>query len=156
MSQLLRTYGMKSSPVSGALEPVKDVGAAGVINLIKGMGVRLLHCHWVTETTGRERDQTWGLNLCVCVCAEWRPTDTSVCRYYQPILTSCRYLKLPFMFSNKCWYSSFTCHVITSVYLCGVLRHLSQQRKLMLMLLNVTAVASPLNPRCMKWQSGAA
>lgn len=32
-------------PVSGALEPVEDVSAAGVINLIKRMGVRLLHRH---------------------------------------------------------------------------------------------------------------
>lgn len=32
-------------PVSGALEPVEDVSAAGVINLIIRMGVRLLHRH---------------------------------------------------------------------------------------------------------------
>lgn len=35
-------------PVSGALEPVEDVGAAGVINLIERVGVRLLHRHRVT------------------------------------------------------------------------------------------------------------
>lgn len=32
-------------PVSGALEPVEDVGAAGVVDLIVGMSVRLLHRH---------------------------------------------------------------------------------------------------------------
>lgn len=35
-------------PVSGALEPVEDVGAAGVVNLVVRMSVGLLHCHRVT------------------------------------------------------------------------------------------------------------
>lgn len=35
-------------PVSRTLEPVEDVGAAGVVDLIKRMSVRLLHCHCVT------------------------------------------------------------------------------------------------------------
>lgn len=47
-----------SLPVSGALEPVEDVGAAGVINLIKRMSIRLLHSHRVTETTGRDSGVT--------------------------------------------------------------------------------------------------
>ncbi len=45
-----------SLPVSGAFEPVEDVGAAGVVNLIKWMSVRLLHSHCIaveTENTVR-------------------------------------------------------------------------------------------------------
>lgn len=30
-------------PVFGAFEPVEDVGAAGVVNLVEGMGVGFLH-----------------------------------------------------------------------------------------------------------------
>lgn len=41
-------------PVSGAFEPVKDVGAAGVVDLVKWMGVRLLHSHCIT--TGTEKN----------------------------------------------------------------------------------------------------
>lgn len=40
--------------MSGAFEPVEDVGAAGVVDLVKGVSVRLLDCHGVTaETDGR-------------------------------------------------------------------------------------------------------
>lgn len=55
----------RSSPVFGALEPVEDVAAAGVINLIERVGVGLLHCHRITGTTGRE---TQGMNVRICVC----------------------------------------------------------------------------------------
>lgn len=34
-------------PVSGALEPVEDVGAASVVDLVEGMSVGLLHRHGV-------------------------------------------------------------------------------------------------------------
>lgn len=37
-----------TDPVSGALEPVEDISAAGVVNLIIRMGVGLLHRHRVT------------------------------------------------------------------------------------------------------------
>lgn len=33
--------------MSCALEPVEDVGAAGVVDLVEGMSVGLLHCHSV-------------------------------------------------------------------------------------------------------------
>lgn len=61
---------MWSSPVSGALEPVEDVCAAGVINLVKGMGVRLLNCHWISETKGRKGVKRSDINECQnpCVC----------------------------------------------------------------------------------------
>lgn len=36
-----------ADPMSGAFEPVEDVGAAGVVDLIVGMSVRLLHRHRV-------------------------------------------------------------------------------------------------------------
>lgn len=36
------------SPVSGAFEPVEDVGAAGVINLVERVSVRLLHGNSIT------------------------------------------------------------------------------------------------------------
>lgn len=41
-------------PVSGALEPVEDVGAAGVVDLVEGVSVGLLHRHGVAaeETAG--------------------------------------------------------------------------------------------------------
>lgn len=49
-----------SIPVSGAFEPVKDVGAAGVVDLVKWMSVRLLHSHCVAggkeNTTTDEQD----------------------------------------------------------------------------------------------------
>lgn len=39
-------------PVSGALKPVEDVGAAGVVDLVEGVSVGLLHRHGVaTEET---------------------------------------------------------------------------------------------------------
>lgn len=38
--------------MSGAFEPVEDVGAAGVVDLVKRVGVRLLNCHGVTVETG--------------------------------------------------------------------------------------------------------
>lgn len=34
-------------PVSGALKPVEDVGAAGVVDLVEGVSVGLLHRHGV-------------------------------------------------------------------------------------------------------------
>lgn len=34
-------------PVSRALEPVEDVGAAGVVDLVEGVSVGLLHRHSV-------------------------------------------------------------------------------------------------------------
>lgn len=39
-------------PVSGALEPVEDVGAAGVVDLVEGVGVGLLHRHGVAAEEG--------------------------------------------------------------------------------------------------------
>lgn len=38
-------------PVSGAFEPVEDVGAAGVVDLVERMSVGLLHRHRVAERT---------------------------------------------------------------------------------------------------------
>lgn len=40
------------SPVSGAFKPVEDVGAPGVVDLVKRMSIGLLNSHCVTE---RER-----------------------------------------------------------------------------------------------------
>lgn len=39
-------------PVPGAFEPVEDVGAAGVVDLVKRVSVRLLYSHGVAA--GRE------------------------------------------------------------------------------------------------------
>lgn len=49
--------------MSSALEPVEDVSAAGVIDLVKGMSVRLLHGHGITERTERSVRR----RICVCV-----------------------------------------------------------------------------------------
>lgn len=38
-------------PVSGAFEPVEDVGAAGVVDLVERVSVRLLHRHRVAART---------------------------------------------------------------------------------------------------------
>ena len=63
---------IRASPVSGALKPVEDVAAAGVINLIKGVGVRLLHRHRVTARGREEREsgqvKCVCVGVCVCVC----------------------------------------------------------------------------------------
>lgn len=40
--------GFKNPPVSGAFEPVEDVGAAGVVNLVKRVSVRLLNGDGIT------------------------------------------------------------------------------------------------------------
>lgn len=49
--------GSGSPPVSGALEPVEDVGAAGVVDLVERVGVRLLDGHGVAaETDGGSTD----------------------------------------------------------------------------------------------------
>lgn len=37
--------------MSGALEPVEDVGAAGVVHLVEGVSVRLLHGDGVAAET---------------------------------------------------------------------------------------------------------
>lgn len=42
------------SPVSGAFKPIQDVGAPGVVDLVKRMSVGLLNSHCVAE---REKDQ---------------------------------------------------------------------------------------------------
>lgn len=42
-------------PVSRAFEPVEDVGASGVVNLVKWMGIRLLHSHCITRGTGKKQ-----------------------------------------------------------------------------------------------------
>lgn len=36
-------------PVSGAFKPVEDIGAAGVVHLVKRMGIRLLHSHCIAR-----------------------------------------------------------------------------------------------------------
>lgn len=41
------------SPVSGAFEPVEDVGAPGVVDLVKWMSVRLLNSHRIAEKEER-------------------------------------------------------------------------------------------------------
>lgn len=49
-------------PVSGAFEPVEDVGAAGVVDLVKRMSVRLLHGHCIareTEDTTTDYQDAW-------------------------------------------------------------------------------------------------
>lgn len=45
-----------SIPVSGAFEPVEDVGAARVVDLVKWMSVRLLHGHCIAK--GKENTTT--------------------------------------------------------------------------------------------------
>lgn len=42
------------SPVSGAFKPVEDVGAPGVVDLVKRMSIGLLNSHCVTK---RGKDQ---------------------------------------------------------------------------------------------------
>lgn len=42
------------SPVSGAFKPIEDVGAPGVVDLVKRMSVGLLNSHCVAES---EKDQ---------------------------------------------------------------------------------------------------
>lgn len=44
-------------PVSGAFEPVEDVGAAGVVDLVEWMSVGLLDSHCVA--TGRQNTTTY-------------------------------------------------------------------------------------------------
>ena len=46
-------------PVPRALKPVQDVGAARVVNLIKGMRVRLLHSHRVAEKESNNQESTF-------------------------------------------------------------------------------------------------
>lgn len=38
----------------GTFEPVEDVSAAGVVDLVEGMSVRLLHRHCIAAETERE------------------------------------------------------------------------------------------------------
>lgn len=42
------------SPVSGAFKPIEDVGASGVVDLVKRMSIGLLNSHCVAE---RGKDQ---------------------------------------------------------------------------------------------------
>ena len=42
-------------PVFGAFEPVQDVGAAGVVDLVEWMGVRLLHSYCITGEENQTR-----------------------------------------------------------------------------------------------------
>lgn len=42
-------------PVSGAFEPVEDVGAAGVVDLIKWMSIRLLDSHCIARRMERKQ-----------------------------------------------------------------------------------------------------
>lgn len=44
---LVHTNSFSFIPVSGAFEPVEDVGAAGVVDLVKRVSVRLLHSHGI-------------------------------------------------------------------------------------------------------------
>jgi len=48
------------SPVSGAFKPIEDVGASGVVDLVKRMSVGLLNCHCVAE---KGKDQKYIFNL---------------------------------------------------------------------------------------------
>jgi len=45
-------------PVPGALEPVEDVGAAGVVDLVEWMGVGLLHRHRIAAQSQRTSHHT--------------------------------------------------------------------------------------------------
>lgn len=46
-------------PVPRAFKPVQDVGAARVVNLIKGMWVWLLHSHWVAGKKSNNQKSTF-------------------------------------------------------------------------------------------------
>lgn len=49
-----------SVPVSGAFEPVEDVGAAGVVDLVKWMSVGLLHSHCIARGTEKNNHNLTG------------------------------------------------------------------------------------------------
>lgn len=40
--------------MSGAFEPVEDVGAAGVVNLVEGVGIGLLHGDCIAANTNSD------------------------------------------------------------------------------------------------------
>lgn len=57
MSDGCDTSPLTYQPVPGAFEPVEDVGAAGVVDLVERVSVGLLHRHGVAARGGRTRGQ---------------------------------------------------------------------------------------------------